>query len=768
MKLQRMGSMLVVLASGLAVSGTAIAQATLEEVMVTARKREESLQDVPISITAVAGDRIAAEGIQRMEMLAPTVPNFTFAEAVSGSDQMFIRGVGSGVNVGFEMAVGQVIDGFFFGRSRFGRAAFLDIERVEVLKGPQGALIGKNTSAGAINITTRKPTDEFEGYISPLYEFEADEGFSIEGALSGPITETLKARVAARYDDRDGWVENKDTGEDDQAVEDVSLRGTLVWTPTDSFDATLQYAYGDYDRDGRTRQASTCDPSFLGFLAMTGNTEDCKANQVRYTEITRLGQTGGFENFTTEYDFIGLTLNLQMGTHTLTSLMGYADAEWTDNFESDLSSAEQVGAFLTSEETQKSLEVRVTNEAGGPFDYIIGLYYQDAEIESNFDLHLCIPFYPVCNPMAPPSGTRVILTDQDGDTIAGFGQLTWNINEQWSATVGARSTHEDKDGRSEQFAAFLYTKDRRPPGGAAGLGNEHNVTGKVDEDNFSPSFELQWRPTDDMMFYGSVRRGFKGGGFDHQLNASQEAAERGFQFDEEEVTAFEIGGKMTLLEGSAQLNWAVFRSEFDDLQISALQPDVSFQVGNAASAITQGVEVDGKWQATENFRLSAAVAYLDAEYDDFPDAPCNGEQVRSMDPACTLVTPTTGVQDLSGAPLQYAPDWNFVIDGEYVWPLAGDLELVAFARAYYTDDMFLATDLDPNVTQDDYWKIDARLSLSHLTQNWEIAVIGRNLTDEITANFGNDGNGAAGASYFKMIEPPLSIALQGTWRFGAQ
>lgn len=139
-----------------------------------------------------------------------------------------------------------------------------------------------------------------------------------------------------------------------------------------------------------------------------------------------------------------------------------------------------------------------------------------------------------------------------------------------------------------------------------------------------------------------------------------------------------------------------------------------------------------------------------------------------MDPACTLLTPATGVQDLSGAPLQYAPDWSFFVDGEYVWPLSASLELVVFARAYYTDDVFLATDLDPNATQDDYWKFDARLTLANVDQNWEVSVIGRNLGDEITANFGNDGNGAAGASYFKMVEPPLSIALQGTWRFGAQ
>ena len=740
--------------------------AVLEEIVVTAQKREESLQDVPISITAITGDAIQSGAIQRLDALAPTVPNLHIAEAVSGSDQFFIRGVGSGVNAGFEMAVGQVIDGFFYGRSRFARAAFLDIERIEVLKGPQGALIGKNTSAGAINITTRKPTDEFEGYISPTYEFDADDGFTIEGAVSGPFSDTLKGRLAVRYDDRDGWINNVDTGEEDQSVDDVALRGTLVWEPNDDFDAMAQYMFGDYNRAGRSRQATKCDPGFLGFLRASRNTEDCAADLNRNTAVTRQG-AGQFENFDTEFDVMTLTMNWRVGRHTITSLTGYASTDWVDVFESDLSSAEQVSADFFSDEEQFTQELRITDEAGGQFDYTAGLYYQDAEINTNFDLHVCIPFFPVCTGPGPfpPPGTRVISTRQDGETIAFFGQLTWNISEQFSTTFSARFTHEEKDATSEQFAALLYSRTRRRPGGAAGLGNEHLLTAGIVENNFSPGGNIQWRPNDDMMLYFSGSRGFKGGGFDHQLNARQVGAENGFRFAEESVTAFELGGKLTLLEGAAQLNFALFHQKFSDLQISALQPDVSFQVGNAASATSKGVEIDGKWAATDQLTLSFSMSYLDGEYDSFTDAPCNSQQIRSADPACTRLTPATGVQDLSGQPLQFAPEWNFVFDAEHVWSLADNLDLTAFFRAYYVDEHFLATDLDPNVTQDDYWKIDARLAVSNAADSWELAVVGRNLTDEITAGFGNDGNGSAANSYFKMIESPRAIALQATYRF---
>ena len=172
--------------------------ADLEEIVVTARKREESLLNVPVSIAVVTGESLRDSAVAQLEALAPTIPNFHFAEAVSGNDQIFMRGVGSGVNSGFENSVGQVIDGLFIGRSRFGRALFMDVAQVEILKGPQGALIGKNTTAGAVNIRTARPTSTFESYLSTGWQFEGDEGYTVEGAISGPISDGVRGRLAFR------------------------------------------------------------------------------------------------------------------------------------------------------------------------------------------------------------------------------------------------------------------------------------------------------------------------------------------------------------------------------------------------------------------------------------------------------------------------------------------------------------------------------------------------------------------------------------------
>ena len=187
----------------------------LEEVTVTAQKREQSLEDVPIAIHAVMGDEMRSSGIEKLESLAPTVPALHVSEAFGG-DQIFLRGLGPGVNFGFEQAVGQVVDGFFYGRSRFSRLQFLDLERVEVLKGPQGAVIGKNTTAGAINITTARPTDEIEAWVTGGYEFDGAEGGSVEGAVSGPLGDLVKARLALRYENKDGFLDNTATGNEDQ------------------------------------------------------------------------------------------------------------------------------------------------------------------------------------------------------------------------------------------------------------------------------------------------------------------------------------------------------------------------------------------------------------------------------------------------------------------------------------------------------------------------------------------------------------------------
>lgn len=749
-----------------------VSAAVLEEVVVTAQKREQNIQDVPISIIAISGDTLRSGGISRLEDMSASVPNFNFSETVSGGDAMFIRGIGSGVNFGFEQAVGQVIDGFFYGRSRFGRAAFLDIERIEILKGPQGALIGKNTTAGVINITTAKPTDEFEAWGAGTWEFEAAEGFNFEGAVSGPMTDNLKGRLALRYDGREGWVNNEFTGDDEQELNDYTLRATLVWDISDKFDATFMYQRGDFNRDGRTAQLSTCgaifrnfDPDGPGpapagalFNAIQATGEDCTANMSANVVNFRNGQPA-IQQFDTDTNSFGLTLNWQLfGDHTLTSLTGYTDYDTLDDFDVDFSFAPIAGAEITENYEQWSQELRLTSPSGGRFEYIIGAFFQftDHEVIFRRDF-LALP------PPLMLSG-NLITTNQEGDTYAAFGQFTWHIDDAWDMTVSGRYTHEKKDAIQTQTPTALFTNNPifliPPFGPAAG---RHDITGSRTENNFSPTVNLQWRPNEDTMLYASFARGFKGGGFDFQNDGHQALAASKFEFKDEDVTSYEVGAKLTLLDGSAQfsINW--FRSEFDNLQVSTINATTAtFNVGNAASATTTGVEADVKWALSDRLFFNAAFAYLDAEFDSYPDAPCHAGLILSGN--CRGIGMTT---DLSGRKLAFSPDVAASMSGQYILPITENLELTTFVQVNYTDDFALILDLDPNSFQESFAKVDASLTLSNPDRNWEISLIGRNLSDKRTRNFSNDAQGGPVllGTIFSMVDPPRSIALQGRFRF---
>jgi outer membrane receptor protein involved in Fe transport len=261
------------------------------------------------------------------------------------------------------------------------------------------------------------------------------------------------------------------------------------------------------------------------------------------------------------------------------------------------------------------------------------------------------------------------------------------------------------------------------------------------------------------MYYFSARQGFKAGGFDHDLAADQSDPDIDdrFRFDDEEVTALELGMKLTLLGGAMQLNAAIFQMDFDDLQLAGFL-DSAGAVGavtNAASATSEGIEADLRWAATDRLTLSAALAYLDSSYDDYPDAPCYTLQTTGC---------VNGRQDLSGQKLQFATDWKGNATAEYVWPLTASLDLAGFVHVYYSDEFPLQADLDPKLFQDSFVKWDARVTLGSNDGKWDVSLVGRNLGDELTSHYGDDVPGQAG-SVWRSVDSPRSIALQAVLRF---
>lgn len=738
----------------------------VEEIVVTARKREESLQDVPIAITAVTGDSIQARGIENLEDLSQTVPNLFVSENTT-VDQIGIRGLFSGSNFGFEQAVGQIVDGFFFGRPRLTRLPFFDIERVEVLKGPQGALIGKNTTAGAINITTKLPTRDLRAALTAQYEKfdDAGSGYSVDGALSGPLAGNLRGRFAFYRAEDGGYIRNLANNTQVPDRDDWVGRLVLAWDPTNDIDVVFRWTKADLFRKGQSKQLAYCSQNFRNFLVRRGLGANCDGppDKVTFALGPRNGQ-GNFDQFSTELDIVGLTVNWALGDHTLTSLTGFGRYFSSDNTEGDRTELEIQNTRFRDDFEQISQELRLASPGTGRFTYIAGLYFSDRDQFNRFSFDTDfrpvfapnpVPF-PAPVPVAFPAvaSSQNSFTNEDTQTYAVFGQLTWNITDQFAVTVDGRYTREEKSAFQRAFHGVIYTDDPLPPVAIppslrgppfflpAVIPSEiHVIEADRTEKNFSPGAVLEWKPNRDTLVYASVRRGFKGGGFNYGNLDNQATVPLTFQFDEEKVTAYELGSKLTLGGGVATLNTALYRSEFSGLQVSIV--DTSALVGvalqrttNAASAVSQGVEIDGTWAVTERLRLNFGLGYNDAKYKRYPGVPCYGGQTVAL--GCTAgptPSPRDDVQDLSGRRIANAPEWSGSSSISYRFTLPGDLSLTTFAQAVYRDDYFTLTTLDPRSVQQGYVKIDARVSLASADRRWEVAVIGRNLTDKLTSSF---------------------------------
>jgi iron complex outermembrane recepter protein len=742
-----------------------VAAPALEEVMVTAQKRTESLMDVPISILAVSGEKISNQGINDLSELSAYVPNFTVKEGTINTN-IFMRGVGSGNNRAFEQSVGMFIDGIYMGRSRQFRAPFFDLERVEVLRGPQGILFGKNTIAGAINLTTAKPHvgDEFNGNVSFEYEpeYNTQTGIAI---ISGDVTDTLAMRLAYKHRSSDGWVEDTGLNSDGPETEEDTLRLAFTWEPNRDWQIEGKFEQSEFESEGVTVQTIASNPmgGLANFVAAASIANDPLFENKANDRLSRDGNLSDDSKDTTVQNG-ALKIDYALGEHTLTLVSGYSDYELSDNFDADFAPISFISTIDDSDFTQWSQEIRFTSPGGEKFDYITGMFWQKNELKADSDNDVDVltdlePFFdatydalkdagripPTVN---PANFSRQNNFEQDTETLSAFFQGTLSLTDAVRLIVGARYTYESKEfERQGKFAEF---QDYATPAGldasitASLLGLEVPVATydeKRTENHFSPSAKIQWDVNDDMMAYALVEKGFKSGGFNSNIDTTLESAE----FEEEEALGFEVGVKSTIADGSGELNMAIFRTEYDDLQVSAWN-GISFDVGNAAESISQGVEFDGRFALTDNLTIGGALAYLDSTYDNFKDGPC---PVDAVEIPC----------DLSGRETTFSPEWSGNLFADYIMALSNGMEFRAGIDINYMDDIYLDTDLDENLVQDAHTKVNARLALAGTDNVWEVSLIGKNLTDKTTLGTGYDQPLVAGG-YLAFVEAPREISVR--------
>lgn len=770
----------------------------LEEVIVTAQKRSESLQDVPISVATMSGDRIDDIGITSLQEITQYMPNVT-VNAGSGTPNLFIRGIGSGTNQGFEQSVGMYIDGVYAGRGPLAAVpTTMDLERVEVLKGPQGILFGKNTIAGAINITTNKPTDEFDGMVEAMYELEHG-GQQYNMVLNAPLTDSLSGRLAVRHDaPGDGWWENVATGDEGPEFDNWYARGSLRWDATDNLEINAKYEYGDFQSDNT--QTVVYQSDFVG--------QENFAGVVPIPVVSDYNKGAGDAGTrkTTDTEVLALTIDWLLDFATFTSISAYSAYDLLSTGDTDIAAAPSLHRTRWEDYEQYSQELRLVSPGGETIDWIAGAYYQRNELDISRRIET-IDFLqsgPLSTSAlyAPDPGVPSVF-DQEGESWAVFGQGTWNVTDAVRLTLGLRYNEETKDLDKSTNSEGLQVRAGSNPNllvysdpanfySIADL-RQHNFSDlSRDEDKITYSTNAQWDVTDNTMLYASVSTGFKGGGFDESYSGA------GYEIrlvhpitnepiggsvpgndpsilevEDEEVLAYELGAKMSLLEGAAELNFAVFRMEYDNLQVSSLVGDV-FRVGNAAEALSQGLEVDGRILLAEGLTVGGAMAYLDASYENFNGATCTTPQ--SMDPTnnpgcltedgSNITEPRQpGGQDLSGETLVFSPEWSASLFAQYVVPLGSNMQLINSLDINYSDEFFTSLDLDPNTPHDSTSIINARIALASNDDTWSVALIGKNLTDEKTYLWRDDLPVTNSNSYYAVPERPRTIALQARYRF---
>jgi len=744
---------------GIAFAGTAQAEsdrAALEEVVVTARRIEERLADVPLSVTVINGRQLEDFAVTRWEDL--TLPGIKIGPA-GLLDVLSIRGIASGLNFGFEQSAPVFVDGVWFGSSRSSRSGFVDLERIEILKGPQPTHFGKNAIAGAFGIVTRKPQPEFAASVDAYYEFEHDET-AITGVVNVPVSETLAARVAAKWRDFDGYMTNPASGRSTPQQRDELGRLALRWQPSDELTLDGKVEYSKNTTRGRETQYVRCVPqAFTTPRLLNPEYEDCRMDDVRAFRYDRTAfgaALGIFENPDRpgELQDHDLLSGLVSGTWTLTDEVelsfdvAYYDQHFYAEVKQDNSWNQRSLAAFEDSSRLFSQQVRMRSLQEGRWSWMLGAYHEQGARDN-------APFAQVAL-QAPANQAIVTNTLQDSDSWSVFGEAGMQASDELTLRLAARYTSASRDFEGDRTVYQLSPNSTAPgldPWSFAVPVTRTSTSflttrQSSSDDKLTPAATLEWRPAPGHLYYVSWREGFKAGGFNSFLTGPIDQIE----FDPETVEYLEAGLKFTLADGAARLDIAVYDGDFSDLQVSVLDPASGVStVRNAASAESRGVDFAFDWAFLDGWRLGLTLAWLDATYGSFENQACYVTPLQTiaqgcvriggapLPPSSALCPGSPGVicaQDLSGFTTSFAPEWSGTTSLEYRRALAGEwlglpLALRARADLMFTEEFYTTVTGAPGSKQPSYAKLDARLALGSADGRWEVALIGRNLTDEL-------------------------------------
>lgn len=730
------------LLASLAMPTSAFAQASAApdnrdaEIVVTATKREQTLLDVPLSVAAVTGEGMEAMGIRQFNDLQSSVPNLQI-DQTNGNFVVSMRGLGSGGgNLAFEQSVGFFIDGVYSGRSRSMQTAMMDVARVEVVRGPQGALFGKNTNAGAISVISRAPTRNFEGELRGRYEFE-NGGYGTGGFVSGPLGESLSARLSFQIGHEGGYMYNRVTKRDDNSNNNLGVRGQLLFEPAGGGGSILfkaEYAENNYKGGNLTYNGlgncTFCTQIRAASAAVGGPPERPGFERAQSSPYPEFSRTNNLN--------LTLTAKLDLGNDfELSSISGFQRLRAATQNDIDISPIQFSDTIHTEKSSQMSEEIRVTGPIG-PVDLMLGASYFYARTDILQDIF----WNGAGKPLSPPigallQGTARLPFHQTSESLSPFAAVDWHVTDALTVSGSLRYNHEAKDARVEAqmgilaFPSYVFIRSRSE--------SLWDYSGKISY-KFGPSAQV----------YVSYATGSKGGGF--VSNDSRLGVTRRIEFEPERAKSWEVGAKLRLLDNRLHLNMAAFSTDFTNLQVSSFT-GTSFTTGNAAEARSRGVEGDASLRIGEGLTLGGSLAYLDAYYTDYPGAAC----VYNAPVGCTTM-------NLAGYRLTRAPEWKWNAYAEARIPLASDWSLTGRVAVDHTGASIYQDDRNPNNIMPGYTKLDARIALASDAHDVEVALVGRNLTNKVSFSQ-SFGVPFVAQTWAVFVNPSRTIALEVTKGF---
>ena len=688
--------------------------ATVEDIIVTARRTEESAQRTPLALTAFSGETLTRIGAQQVTDIQGSVPNLNLVQGRGSSNatNIYIRGVGQPDALQtFDPAVGVYVDDVYYSRIRGTQFDLLDLERMEVLRGPQGTLYGKNTIGGALKLVSRRPGQDFRARASAAYG-DYDQ-IDVQGAVSGPITDTLALGLSALHSERGGYVTDPVTGAEYNDKNSNAVRASLAWDPASNLRIDLNADYAKDDAGMTVGQAQNTLTNLLGVPMMV-----LPAVAPEYDFKTRT--TPGLPN-ETRLETWGSALRMAWDLSdrlTLKSITSYRELSTDDYLDFDATELQIADALVAVDQNQTSQEFQLTYTSDR-LTAVGGVYWLKEKVGShqesyNDDLTANLVLSPLWN--GDYTFTRFIDDDLETTSKAIFANVSYAVTDALRLSAGVRYTEEEK-----QYTRFTYVTSDSPY-----LVSTHGFAPRGSWDDSSIMLSADYQLSDEAMVYARYAQGFKSGGFNGRANSPGESTE----YQPETADTFEVGAKTQYWDNRLRLNMAAFFTKYEDFQarVTGLETDPNglpvgtLSVINAGALDIFGFELEGVVVPVRGLTLDTQIGFLDADYQQFDDA------------RFTAFGGTRSFQDPA-----FSPKWTLRFGGQYEYVLDGGSSVTVGGAAKFRSKMALAVDNTyvntdteiPGMYQDDYWLYDARVVWADASDRYTVGLYGQNLSDEV-------------------------------------